>query len=172
MNRIIRFEQELEKDTPKYKIDSPITDTDTGEDFFENARFWGLKRFLVIELSEWDFSFYIEDRGRLPINDGLRVISIQQARKDIGVYDTKLRIPVPPGMNPHDTYIKVKLLETASRELAESVVWSLFWEMEIEPSYHDPEKSWMYPFAKNHLEHCHGMVRRRHMQAIEKVMEA
>jgi len=156
MERIVRFWRKLEEDFSRPKIEN----------------FWVHERHLVIELSEWELKFFVEDHGRLLIGDHLHEVRLQRASKEIGIYETKRSVPVPTGMSSHDTYLKIKLLETAPEKLAEEVIWGIFWQLEIETSYHNPKKSWMYPFAKDYLEHCHRVIQDRNLRSVQKVMEA
>ena len=103
----------------------------------------------------------------------MQEVRIQRDCVDRGIYDTNRRVSgiLPKDINPHELFIRLRMLETASRDIAEQVVWHLFWELEAEPSYYEPEKSWLYPYAKNHLKHLHETIAARNQQDVEKVME-
>jgi hypothetical protein len=188
VDQIIRFEQELGNDHPDLRVGDPnsvrrhpilgslIVDANTCQMILmEEANQWSLTRYLVIELSEWSLKFFIEDRGRLPIIgvsykdcSDLQIIRIQRACKEIGIHRNHYR--VANSNNPYELYTKLELLETAPREIAERVMWNLFWELEIEPSFQKPEESWLYPYAKYFLKQHHDLIHNSRMDAVHKVM--
>lgn len=186
MERIVRFEQELTQDVPEYRFgdsgtaytSAQLVGTDTNTQMvmlFGDSQTWRLRRYLIAELTEYSFKFIIEDRGTLPIAGAeCQEIRIERACVDRGVYEIKRAVsgPLPEGVNPHELYVKLKMLETTPEELGGQVVWHLFYELEVEPSYYEPEKSWLYSYAKNHLKHLHEFIRDRNRQTVEKVMEA
>jgi hypothetical protein len=187
MERIVRFEQELAQDAPEYRFpDSGTTwhsttnlsGTDTGNQemiMFGDARSWPMKRYLVAELSEYGFKFLIEDRGTIPIlGTECQEIRIERACIDRGVYEIKRKVsgPLPEGINPHELYIKLKMLETTPEKLASQVIWHLFYELEVEPTYYDPKRSGLYPYAKKHLKSLHEFIHAGHKRAVKKVMES
>jgi len=186
MERVVRFELELTGDKPEYRIGdsgtaytsfaSSATDIATQEVIvFEGAKLWSLRRYLVAELSEYSFKFIIEDRGALPtVGSNVQEMCIQRACLDRGIYTNHLKVtgPLPEGVNPTELFFKIRMLETASKDLATQVMYSLFWELEAEPSYFAPKESWLYPYAKNHLQHLHDSIRARYHQDVKKVMES
>lgn len=192
MERVIRFETELRDDKPNLRVGDPVgekyrdvitgttlVDSDVSQMIlFEDARNWFLERFLVIELTEWDLRFLIEDRGKLPIsNCCMQELKIQRHCKHIGIYENHATVAIP-GKDPHrsrrghEIYTQLRLLETAPRELAQSVMWSLFWELEVEPSYFNSGPTyWLRTYAPNFLEHNHRLIAQSHLDKVKKVME-
>jgi hypothetical protein len=185
LERVIRFETELKDDTPDLRVGDPcgnlcrditgttVVDSDVNQMIlFEDARMWRLQRFLVIELSQWNLKFMIEDRGRLPItNNFMQELKIQRHCKDIGVHDNHCSVALPKGHSSYEVYTKLRLLETAPEKLAQSVMWSLFWELEIVPSY-SAKNHWLLTYAPNFTKGLHNMISRERLRKIEKVMEA
>ena len=186
MDRVIRFEQELTLDEPRYQIGdsgtSFITSSTTATDidneqviFFGDIQIWKLRRYLIVELAKQCFRFIIEDRGHLPIMGAMmQEIRLQRACLERGVFETYRKVTgsLPEETNSYELYIKLRMLETTPRELAETVIWNLFWELEVVPSYYAPEKSWVYPYAKNHLKHLHEEIRSQHTDKVKEVMDS
>jgi len=190
--RIVRFEKRLKDDDPEFQIGDPAYDLEgnpvtplpgsclvdmTGDIqviLFNEGRHWKLERYLVIELDQRCLKFSIDDRGKVPITGSyLQDVCVRRASKELPIGDFCFEVSgLPDGMSPHDTFNKIRLLETAPPKIGGAVMWELFWQIEIEPSFCAPEKSWLHPFAKNFLENSHKVICDRHEQNVKKVMES
>jgi hypothetical protein len=66
--------------------------------------------------------------------------------------------------------MRIGLAKTASAAAIDAM-HSLFWELEIEPSWYSLEETWLHKWAPNSLKHQHDMITRSKLAQIQRIME-
>ena len=152
MNKLIKFEISLGDDAPD-KHD------------FINGRHLSSKRYLVIDLIHTGLRFTIEDRGSFVISSEtdsharIQEYTIQRYQKTLSVTGKS-----------YDLHTKLQLIETAGRKLSEDVMWNIFWDLEVKPSF-SMEDHWLKSYAPNFTLDMHDSIMHERLNEIRQIME-